>query len=135
MKAVIARDDKILVLREASTYKEGTNIGRYHFPGGRIEPGEPFAEGLLREVREETGLEVALGEPLYVGEWFPVIREVPNHIVAMFITCQITIDKPIVLSDEHDDYQWVSREEARQLNFMAPDDEVAETFFKRLVQR
>jgi len=39
----------------------------WELPGGRIEPGESDAEALVREVREETGLDVALGEP--VGEY------------------------------------------------------------------
>jgi len=69
MKAVIVRDGKVLILREAKTYDEGTNIGRYHMPGGRLDPGENFEDGLRREVREETGLEVELEFPVYVGEW------------------------------------------------------------------
>ncbi len=78
LKAVIAKDGKLLVLREASTYDEGTNTGRYHFPGGRLNPGEPFMDGLRREVTEETGLDIEIGEPLFVGEWFPVIKGIPN---------------------------------------------------------
>ncbi len=67
IKAVIVKDKKVLVLREAVTYKEGTNHGRYHFPGGRLNIGEPFLQGLKREVREETGLEITIKNPLFVG--------------------------------------------------------------------
>jgi ADP-ribose pyrophosphatase YjhB (NUDIX family) len=51
-KAVIGLKDKVLVLREGLTYEEGTQIERWGFPGGRINPGEPFLEGLKREVME-----------------------------------------------------------------------------------
>jgi len=75
MKAVIVnKNGEILILREAATYGEGTQRGRYHMPGGRVNVGESFEESLTREVREETNLEVQINEPIYVGEWHPVIR-------------------------------------------------------------
>jgi 8-oxo-dGTP diphosphatase len=127
-KAVIARGGKVLLLREASTYEEGTNIGRYHMPGGRIDVGEPFLEGLQREVREETGLAITAGKPLYVGEWFPVIKGIKNQIVAIFFVCEPQ-DGDVVLSEEHDDYQWVDAGAWKSLDVMAPEDTVLETYF------
>lgn len=128
-KAVIANESgQVLVLREAATYQEGTNLGAYGVPGGRINPGEPFLEGLRREVREESGLEVVVGEPFMAGEWFPVIRGVKNHIVAIFFACQPK-SGTITLSDEHDDYQWVNQREAKQLNIMDDEAKALDKFF------
>ena len=39
-------------------------IGKWSLPGGRIEPDETPAQAAAREVREETGLEVEIGELL-----------------------------------------------------------------------
>jgi len=39
-------------------------LGTWSLPGGRIEPGESAAEAAGREVREETGLQVTVGELL-----------------------------------------------------------------------
>lgn len=131
MKAVIVNDEgKVLILREAKTYSEGTNTGRYGVPGGRLNPGEPFLDGLNREVMEETGLEVTVEQPLFVGERFPVIHEVPNQIVMVYFVCRAKSTQ-VELSDEHDDYQWVSPAEAEAYDIMPPDDEVIRTYAKR----
>lgn len=131
MKAIIVNGDgKVLLLREASTYEEGTNVGRYQFPGGRINPGEPFLDGLRREVKEETGLEVEVGEPIYVGEWFPVIRGVLNHIVATFFICR-PLTTEVKLSEEHDDYKWVDAEEAAKLDAVEPENDVRDVYFTK----
>lgn len=132
MKAVIVRDGKVLILREAKTYEEGTNIGRYHMPGGRLDPGENFEEGLKREVMEETGLEVELDFPVYVGEWRPVIKGVQNQIVATFIACKPTTDKEVVLSSEHDDFQWIDPAKWSDYDVMGPEGNVIDAYLKRV---
>ncbi len=131
MKAVIVnKDGKVLILREAATYGDGMQKGRYHMPGGRIEAGENFEEALRREVREETGLEVEIENPLYVGEWRPVIRDVPHQIVGTFFVCRPKSDK-IVLSTEHDDYQWIDPKERKKYDLMDPEDKVIDRFAER----
>jgi 8-oxo-dGTP diphosphatase len=128
-KALIVNDQgKILVLREA-VYDDGTNTGRYHLPGGRINPGEAFIDGLRREVIEETGLEIEGGKPLYVGEWWPVIKDIPNQIVAIFFVCK-PLTTQVRLSEEHDEFKWISPEEALELDLMEPEDKVIETYIK-----
>lgn len=124
MKAVIVRDGKVLILREADTYEEGTQIGRYHVPGGRIEVGENFEDALRREVREETGLEVEIIMPLYVGEWRPVIKGVPHQIIATFLVCKPTSETDVILSDEHDSYEWINPVKRTEFDLMDPEDKV-----------
>lgn len=61
--ALIRRDDQILLVHE-----QGPNDPRSHWvlPGGRVEDGELITDGLIREVREETGLQVLeIGKLLY----------------------------------------------------------------------
>jgi len=123
MKAVIVKDGKVLIVREAATYGDGTQRGRYHMPGGRIEAGENFEDALCREVKEETGLEVEIQHPIYVGEWRPVIREVPHQIIGVFFVCTPKSDK-IVLSTEHDDYQWIEPKNRKNYDVMDPEDKV-----------
>ncbi len=122
-KAVIVRDGTVLIVREAHTYEEGTNIGIWGLPGGRINDDEAFYDGLAREVREETGLDVEPIRPVYVGEWWPVIKDVPHHIVAMFVVC-VPLSTTVVLSDEHDEFVWVGIDELEQYHIMPPDDQL-----------
>lgn len=119
-KAIIANEkNEILLVREAR-YDEGTNAGKYMLPGGRIEIGEPYLDGLKREVREETGLDVVVGAPVFVGEWFPVIKGVPIQIVAIFFACR-ALSTQVVLSAEHDAYVWVNPGQLGAYN-MTPAD-------------
>lgn len=73
-KAFVVYDGKILLLQESSDYEDGTNAGKWDIPGGRVNPGEKWNEALLREVKEETGLDVTIGRPFAMGEWWPQVR-------------------------------------------------------------
>lgn len=125
-KGVIVNDEgQILILREAKTYADGTNTGRYHFPGGRLEPGESYRDGLTREIMEETGLAVEISQPLYVGEWRPVIRGVPHQIIAIFSVCKL-VGGEVRLSEEHDHYTWIDPKAHAHYDLMDPEGEVVD---------
>lgn len=127
-KAVIVNvDGKVLILREASTYEDGNHEGKYQFPGGRVNVGESFEDALHREVLEETGLNVKLNKPLYVGEWRPIIKGRPNQIIAIFCTCE-TVSTKIKLSEEHDKSLWIDPKEYKKYNLVDPEPEVMKTF-------
>lgn len=123
-KAVIINDEgKVLLVREGKHYTEGTQLNKYGIPGGRLDPGESYEDGLRREVKEETGLEVEILDPIYVGEWRPIIREVPHQIIAIFTVCKAkTTD--VKLSEEHDNFKWVDPANPGDITFMDPDDKV-----------
>jgi len=117
MKAFIVHKGKVLILRESTKYVEGTNAARYDVVGGRIKPGQAFDESLRREIREETGLEVTLGRPFYVGEWRPVVKGEPWQVVATFLECHADSEK-VRLSQDHDNAQWIDPKEYTEYNLI-----------------
>ncbi|MCW2918196.1 MAG: nudJ [Actinomycetia bacterium] len=63
---VVIEDGHILLLNQ------DTDTGRsWSLPGGKVEEGEPLGAALVREMREETGIEVQVGRLLYVCDHLP----------------------------------------------------------------
>lgn len=134
-KAILVNNEgKILIMREAgSSYAEGTNAGKYHCAaGGRINPSESFVEGLLREVEEETGIKnFEMLYPVHVGDWWPIIKGQKRHIIGVFIVCKTeTIE--VHLSEEHDDYRWISADEVNQYDILSSDGEAIKSYLHSL---
>ena len=98
--AAVAIDHGLLLL-----VKRGTDPGkgRWSLPGGRVESGESVVAAVIRELREETGLEGICGD--LVG-WVERM-EVGYHFVAMdFLVTVIGDDEPVPGGDALD-VRWV----------------------------
>jgi 8-oxo-dGTP diphosphatase len=132
-KALIVNDQgQVLIVRESRHHPTNTKAGYYQLPGGQLEKGESFMDGLKREVSEETGLEIAIGEPLMVGEWRPIILGVPHQIIGVFMACTVTDDSKARLSDEHDDMQWIEPGARKQYDIVGPDWQAIDAFIARV---
>jgi 8-oxo-dGTP diphosphatase len=136
-KAVIVNpaNGKILILREAASYADGTNTGKYHMPGGRLEPGETYWQGLEREVMEETGLKVEPEYPLHIDEWRPVIKGVPHHIIAVFTLCTLKGKASVTTSSEHDEAVWIDPQKAADYALLPGEAKAAEAYLTRALNK
>jgi 8-oxo-dGTP diphosphatase len=56
--AIVRRGGRTLVTRRPAT---SARPGRWEFPGGKVEPGEPEPQALRRELAEELGCEAEVG--------------------------------------------------------------------------
>lgn len=106
-KAFIIYRGRVLVVRESSSYTDGTHAGRFDVVGGRISAGEHVRDALIREVCEETGLSVRVGRPFFVTEWFPVIKGIPSQVIATFFECHTGNDR-VRLGNDHDAFRWIA---------------------------
>lgn len=118
--AIMNSSGKVLIMREAPTGKNNVKVGQWGLIGGRIEPHETFMQGLKREVREETSLDVDIMRPLYVGEWHPVIHGQQYKIIAVFMLCKAQSDQ-VRSSPEHDLYEWINPKDRTKYAMMEPD--------------
>lgn len=82
-KALIVHDKKILVITERTS--DGAILN--DFPGGGIEFGETVTEALIREVKEEVGLDVKPVKP--VGSWSFILEKRGVHILCIGYQCEL----------------------------------------------
>ena len=116
-KAFIVYKDKILIIKESPKYTDATHVGKFDVVGGRIKPGQRFDESLLREITEETGLEVEIGRPFFVNEWRPIVHGEEWQIVGTFFECFANTDK-VKLSEDHEEYIWVDPKDYKNYNLI-----------------
>ena len=75
--------------------------GQWDLPGGKVDPGEQFDTALVREVEEETGLNVTIEGVAGAAEY-----EMPKVRVVLLYMRADTPGGQVRLSGEHDDYVW-----------------------------
>lgn len=115
--------EKVFLTKRADTKK--FLPGKYEIPGGHIDYGENIEAGLIREVQEELGAVVKLGDPFAV---FTYINEVKgSHSIEVVYFAQLIGDPDSITisSDDHSAFGWFTEDEAVNLNVDDKDEEVA----------
>lgn len=98
--AVVIRDGAMLMIRRG----RGVAQGQWSVPGGRVEFGETLQEAVVREVAEETGLEVVCGA--YVGHVERI--GVDHHYVILDYLADPVADQPLVAGDDAAEAAWIA---------------------------
>lgn len=109
---LIFRAGKLLITQRHARAHLG---GLWEFPGGKREPGETFEQCLVRELREELGVEVVVGE-LYET----VAHAYPERTVLLkFFLCALPQGEPLPIDCAA--VKWVSHAELATHDFPAAD--------------
>lgn len=134
---IVSKDQKILLgkVREGGVYPDC-----WHIPGGGIDEGETKEAGLIREIKEEAGLDVS-GSPIKLlsdadtGEAVKIDRDTGERwLVRMhFNVYQVDMSEnsrkiKISLNDDLRKYKWVSKSELGKYKHTPP----SERLFKKL---
>jgi 8-oxo-dGTP diphosphatase len=110
--AVIEKDGKVLIARRREETGSG---GLWEFPGGMLEDGETPEKGLEREIAEELGVHIRVGE---------LLQSVPYRSPALSI--ELLAYRAVLVSGEfkltdHDEIRWAEPSELEESDFSKPD--------------
>jgi 8-oxo-dGTP diphosphatase len=120
--ALIERGGRVLVAQRGPGQ---AHAGAWEFPGGKLEPGEDAAAALEREIREELGVEIAVGESLPAAE-----HDYGAFTVRlMAFVCALRRGEP--RPREHAAVRWCTPGEIGALALTAADEPVLRSYRQR----
>lgn len=114
----LERPSRLLAARRT---QPPSTAGGWEFPGGKVEPGEEPAAAAVREVREELGVRVRLGER--VGGAWPLSGTAVMHLWWAVALPGEAEPQPL---EDHDLLRWLTAAELRDVAWLAPDLPIVE---------
>ena len=109
VRGIIKNDNgEILIVKRHP--KSRTDPEMWELPGGKVEKAEHFADALVREIKEETNLDVS------VGDFAEAVQNDYMHkrtVQLMMYLCDV--EGEVKISEEHTDWMWASLEKIRGL--------------------
>lgn len=113
-RGICEYNGKILLLKVRS--KSSHDAGKWEIPGGKVKKHEFFDEALKREFMEETGLEINIDSLYNViqNEYTACKSDEKIKSIQLIMNVSSSTDE-VKISDEHDEYNWFTRQELQDL--------------------
>jgi 8-oxo-dGTP pyrophosphatase MutT (NUDIX family) len=113
--------EKVFLARRAPTKKFYPDV--FEIPGGHIDFGEDIIEGLKREVREEMGKDIIVGDPFSAFTYMNEVKGAHAIEVAFFAQFVGGLDDIKLNPEDHADWGWFAETDENQfLINRKPDD-------------
>ena len=110
-KAILVAGDKILLLRRSAD--DFRRPLQWDLPGGALDPGEDVKQACAREVQEEAGITVAVGDFKAI---YAMTEVVEGDVSCTFSFFRAAIaETEATISHEHSDYKWMTLAEALEV--------------------
>ena len=109
VRGIIKNDSgEILIVKRHP--KSRTDPEMWELPGGKVEKGEHFADALVREIKEETNLDVN------VGDFCEAVQNDYSHKRTVQLMMYLDdVEGSVAISEEHTEYMWASIEKIESL--------------------
>ncbi len=113
---IVIEDGRVLLSRR----KAGGHLaGAWEFPGGKVEPGEDPRGALVRELREELGIDVTVGD--IVDCTFHHYADANKSVLLLFFAAHRTATSPAPQPLDVAELRWSRRDELHDAEFPAAD--------------
>ncbi|MDR7071703.1 NUDIX hydrolase [Fictibacillus barbaricus] len=108
VKGIIFHNGKMLIFKRSDDDEFGAST--WEFVGGKVEFEEELEAALIRETKEESGLDITVDKLLYATSF----QTTPSRkVILLKYICKSESDN-VMISHEHSDYRWVTSAELRQ---------------------
>jgi len=123
--AIIRSEGSVLIARRP--LKARVEPGKWEFPGGKVERGEHPEACLVREIREELDLDIAV-DRYFDHSAYAYGEESPVHIVLLCYLCRVT--GRVARAVEAEEIRWVTKEELMDFDYAAADVPLVRRLFE-----
>ena len=97
--------------------------GKWEFPGGKVEVGESHAAALVREIREELGVRIAVRHELVNAGSADGTWPISEKYELRLLFAQVQGQAEPVAGDDHDAVRWLGLDELDSVDWLPSDEQ------------